>query len=185
MGSQAKIHDSKALLDTKAALASFVEAVTAALATMDSDMSRVGLWLQQDRPLHWKHEIRRREEKVLAAKAAIHRKIISQAPEPVSLVLERKAVAKAQERLDSARARWEASKRWATVWEREAQLFKGGVGDLSAAIHARVPHAMQRLERMLLSLEQYERLEAPKAPEAEGEAGTDETSRPSSGKGHD
>ena len=87
MGTQARIHDSKALLDAKAALVAFVEAVTTAIAGVDADVSRLSLWLNQDRPMHWKHEIRRWEDQVLAAKTDVQRKIISQAPEPVSLVL--------------------------------------------------------------------------------------------------
>jgi hypothetical protein len=168
MGSKARIHDSKALLETKAALAAFIEAATAALASMDADVSRVSLWLNQDRPMHWKHEIRKREDQVLAAKTDMQRKIIAQAPEPVSLVLERKAVARAQERVESARRRQEATRRWAPAWEREAQLYKSGLADLSAALHGELPKAMQRLERMMLALEQYERLDAPRAPEEPG-----------------
>jgi hypothetical protein len=161
MGSKARIHDSKALLETKAAVASFIETVNAALSSMDADVSRVSLWLNQDRPSHWKHEIRRREDQVMAIKTDMHRKIIAQAPEPVSLVLERKALAKAQERVEEARRRQEASRRWGVSWEREAQLYKSGLVDLLAALHGILPKGIHRLERMLLTLEQYERLEAP------------------------
>jgi hypothetical protein len=118
--------------------------------------------------MHWKYEIRKREDQVLAAKTDMQRKIIAQAPEPVSLVLERKAVARAQERVDSARRRQEATRRWAPAWEREAQLYKSGLADLSAALHGELPKAMQRLERMMIALEQYERLDAPRAPEEPG-----------------
>ncbi|MCX5690189.1 MAG: hypothetical protein NTV94_10480, partial [Planctomycetota bacterium] len=68
MSTKARIHDSKALLDTKAALVQFVEQVTAAVAGMDADVARLSMWLHQDRPMHWKHEIRRREDLVLNAK---------------------------------------------------------------------------------------------------------------------
>jgi hypothetical protein len=168
MGTQARIHDSKALLDAKAALVAFVEAVTTAIAGVDADVSRLSLWLNQDRPMHWKHEIRRREDQVLAAKTDIQRKIISQAPEPVSLVLERKAVARCQERVDEARRRLEQVKRWSPKWEKDSHLYKSGVAALSEALHRDIPMAIQRLEKMLLALEAYERLEAPSGDVASG-----------------
>lgn len=168
MSTRARIHDSKALLDTKVALVQFVEQVTAAVAGMDADVARLSMWLHQDRPMHWKHEIRRREDLVLNAKTDIQRKIISQAPEPVSLVLERKAVARAQERVEQARQRFESVKRWSPKWEREAQLYKGGVSQLHEAINRDIPAALNRLEKMLIALENYERMEAPA-----GAAGSD------------
>jgi hypothetical protein len=159
--STARIHDSKALLDTKAALVKFVEQVTGALAGMDADVGRVTMWLHHERLAHWKHEIRKREDAVMAAKTEIQRKIIAAAPEPVSLILERKAVARAQERVDEARRRLENTKRWSPKWEREAMIYKGGTQSLGEAINRDIPLAMNRLEKMLLALEAYQRMEAP------------------------
>lgn len=162
------MYDSRALLDAKAALVKFAEQVTAAISSMDAEVARLGMWLDQERPAHWKHELRRREDKVLAAKIDIQRKIIAQAPEPVSLLLERKVVHRAQARADEARKRFERVKQWSPRWEREAMMFKTSIAALSDATHRDIPLAMARLEKMLLALEAYERI-AP--PDSAGENG--------------
>jgi hypothetical protein len=161
MSTQVRIYDSRALLDTKAALVKFAEQVTGALANVDSDISRLSQWLHQERPAYWKHEIRKREDKVLAAKTDIQRKIISQAPEPPSLVLERRVLQRAQASVDGARARLEKVKQWSPRWERDALLYKTSVSALSEALYRDIPLALSRLEQMMLSLEAYERLAPP------------------------
>lgn len=161
MSTQARIYNSKALLDAKAALVKFAEQVTGALASVDSDISRLSQWLHQERPAYWKHEIRRREDKVLAAKTEIQRKIISQAPEPPSLVLERKVLQRAVASTEQARQRLEKVKQWAPRWERDALLYKTSTSGLSEALYRDIPAALARLEQMLLSLEAYARLAPP------------------------
>jgi|GEM_PF-1532508 len=168
MGTQVRIYDRRALLDAKAALVKFAEQVGAALASMDSDVARLGQWLHQDRPSHWKREIRQREDGVLAAKTDIQRKIIAQAPEPVSLILERKVVQRAQAYTEEAKRRYQKVKQWGPRWERDSLLYKTTVSGLTDAINRDIPLALNRLEKMLLALEAYERIAPP-----DGGDGTD------------
>src|SRR5262245_43603378 len=120
MSERANVHALEALKEAKAALARFAEDAGAILATVDSDIARMGQWLTHDRPAHWKREVRKREEAVQAARQEISRKQLVQAPEPASTILERKELARCQRRVESARQKQEATRRWATVWEKES-----------------------------------------------------------------
>lgn len=158
MPERAKITDIEALRDLKAALAVFAEEVRTTLSGVDAEVGRVGQWLTHERPAHWKHEIRRREDKVQAAKAAIAAKQLARAPEPVSVAQERKDLQRAQSTLDEGQHRAAAVKRWASVWDREAQLYKSSCSGLTETLERDVPMGISRLERMMQALEAYLRV---------------------------
>ncbi|MBL9001363.1 MAG: hypothetical protein JNK25_09535 [Phycisphaerae bacterium] len=161
MSESARIHSFRALTDAKAALIKFADEASAALASMDADVQRVSGWLASDRPAFWKAEVRRREDAVNKARGEIERKRLVRAPEPASVVEERKAWERAKERLAQAQHRAEAVRRWAPRWEREAMMYKGSCQALSEAIHRDIPLALARLDKMLAALEAYSRLAPP------------------------
>jgi hypothetical protein len=157
----ARIHNTRALMDAKAALVKFAEEAGAAIASMDSDVQRISIWLGTDRPYHWKKEIRRREDLVAKARAEISRKQIVRAPEPASIVEERRALQRAQQYLEEAQRRAEATRRWASRWERDAMMYKGSVAGLCEALARDIPMACARLDRMADALEAYQRIAPP------------------------
>lgn len=157
----ARVHNSQSLLDTKFAIIKFIDSIHAAMASVDSEVSRTTQWLNQDRIPHWKRELRRREDHVQVCKNAIAAKQLARMPDPADTTLERRALRRAEDRVESARRRLEASKRWAPVWEREAANYKMGCSKLSDSLHRDLPNALARLEAMVLALERYEALAAP------------------------
>jgi hypothetical protein len=161
MSDAARIHSFRALTDAKAALLKFADEATAALSSMDADVQRVSGWLASDRPSHWKAEVRRREDEVNKARGEIERKRLVRAPEPASVVDERKAWERAKQRLVEAQRRAEAVREWAPRWEREAMMYKGSCQALSEAINRDIPLACARLDKMLSALETYARLAPP------------------------
>lgn len=173
MAESARVLSTDALKGAKAALAEFAEDVAATLAGVDSDIARVSHWISHDRLAHWKREHRRREDGAAHARSEIMRKQIIAAPEPASVVDERRAYERAKRRVEEADRKLAAVRRWAPVWEREALLYKGSCQPLAEAIHRDVPIAMARLERMLSSLEAYGRLAPPRAEGKEGAAESD------------
>lgn len=158
MAERAKVSDVGILRDMKIALVKFAEEVRTTLSGVDSEVQRVGQWLTHERPAHWKHEIRRREDKVQHAKAAIATKQLARAPDPVSVAQERKDLQKAQHHLDEGQHRAAAVKRWAPVWDREAQLYKSSCSGLGETLERDVPQGVARLERMVKALEDYLRV---------------------------
>jgi hypothetical protein len=158
---RASIQSVEALKDAKAALAEFTDAVTQTLASVDADINRVSQWLTQDRPAYWKAVIRRREDEVAKAHAAIMRKRIIAAPEPASVVEEHKAWDKAKRRLAAAQKKLDNVRRWQPIWEREALLYKTSCRGLAEAVHRDMPGAAARLESMMKSLDEYLRILPP------------------------
>ena len=158
MAERAKVSDVAVLKDMKIALVKFAEEIRTTLSGVDSEVQRVGQWLTHERPSYWKHEIRRREDKVQHAKAAIATKQLARAPDPVSVAQERKDLQKVQRQLDEGEHRAAAVKRWAPVWDREAQLYKSSCSGLGETLERDVPSGVARLERMVKALEDYLRV---------------------------
>lgn len=171
MADRAKVLSTDAMRDAKAALAEFAEAVAYTVSSVNTEAERMSQWLSQDRMLHWKREVRRWNDEVEMAKAAIMRKRIIAAPEPASIVDERKALERAQRRLETARRKLENTKRWDRLWDRELAKCRGGWQSLAAAVRRNIPKASARLDRMVASLEAYARL-APPSQESPAHPGT-------------
>src|SRR5829696_5010141 len=117
---KARVHNIPVLKEVKTAIVEFADSIVGVIATMDSDIGRMSQWLSQDRPAHWKGEVRRREDAVMKAKMEIERKRLIAAPAPASLALEQRVLQRAQARLGEAQKRLAATKKWAPLWDRQA-----------------------------------------------------------------
>lgn len=157
----ARVISSEALKQAKAAMVEFSDSIIAALSSVDADINRVSFWLNQDRPAHWKRQVRLREEDINRIKTEIMRKRIIAAPEPASVVEEEKALDRAKQKLAHAQSKYDAVRRWAPVWDREAMMYKTSTHGLTEYLHRDIPSAVGRLERMLDALEAYAQIAPP------------------------
>jgi|KBSSwiStaDraftv2_1062776.scaffolds.fasta_scaffold509629_3 hypothetical protein len=176
--SGARLYNTEALKEVKAALADFTESVGQTLASVDADINRISQWLTQDRPAYWKREVRKCEDAVAHAQTDIMRKRIIAAPEPASVVEEQKVLNRARQRLAEAQRKLDNVRRWAPVWEREALLYKTACRGLTEASHRDIPAAAARLDAMMTSLEAYLRLAAPQGDSDRPVTADDETQTP-------
>jgi len=157
----ANIRSIEALKQAKAALAKFAEDAGALLASVDSDVARMGQWLTHERPAHWKSQVRKREEMVQAARQEISRKQLAAAPEPASTVLERRALQRAQEKLAEAQKRQQNTRRWIGVWDKESLMARGAISQLNDFVRVDIPKAIARIDRMMEQVEEYLAIQAP------------------------
>ncbi len=155
MAERARLHDISILMEARSAVAAFADEVRRALGAVDADVQRVSQWLSLERPAYWKAEVRRREDAVNQARAAIAKKQISRAPEPASVVEERQELQRQQRRLEEARQRQEAVKRWAPIWDKEAQMYKSSCASVTEWLGRDAPAAMARLDAMMKALDAY------------------------------
>src|SRR3954471_18191927 len=102
---KARVQHLPVLKEVKAALVEFIESVSTTLTSVDADVGRVTQWLHQERPAHWKAEIRKRTDAVGSARQEGERKRLIAHPTPADVTLERKAVDRAKERLAEAERR--------------------------------------------------------------------------------
>ncbi|MGH7241924.1 MAG: hypothetical protein ACREJD_00720 [Phycisphaerales bacterium] len=180
MSDSARISSVAPLRDLKVALNEFIEQINVAFASVDSEIGRMGQWLQQERPAYYKAAVRRVEDAVTRAKGDISRKQYMRAPEPVSVVEERKALEKLKRRLEELQRKQDAVRKWAPRWEREAMMYKSTCRPLTEFVSATLPRAIDRLEKMATAIEDYLRLQAaspdlkPVDASAFGESWTDQ-----------
>lgn len=159
MGDSARITSVQPLRDMKAALGEFIDAVNVAFANVDAEIGRMSQWLQHERPGYYKHAVRRATDAVTKAKSELSRKQYMRAPEPVSVVEEKKQVEKLKRRLEELERKQDMVRQWGPRFEREAMLYKSSCRALSELVSATLPKAIQRLEKMAQAIEDYVRLQ--------------------------
>lgn len=161
MHGPAKVISTQALLDAKAALLDFASQAHAAYISVDADVARMGDRLHRELPAKWKAECRKRHEEVEQWKQEISRKRLIAAPEPASVVFEQKKMRHAEARLEVARRKEANTRKWAMMWDKQAQQYRGACRALNDALASDIPKAVARLESMLKSLEEYAKMMAP------------------------
>lgn len=164
--SSANVNSTRALAEAKAALDWFAREAAGALGESDSELQRTLGWLQREALPHWERQIKQREQEVQSARSEFYRQQLIANPNTPSALRERKAWDRAKLRVEEARARAKAVRRWLIQWERESALYKGQVAPLNEALMHDLPAATARLQRLLEVLEQYATLRAPEAGEA-------------------
>jgi hypothetical protein len=156
MDSQVRVASLDRFRDFRAAYAKFGDAAQQALLTVEMEIRRMLDWLAKDQVAYWKGEIRRREEKLNEAKAALHRKritatfgnVVQDADEIV-------AVRRAKEKLEAAEAKLKLVKQWYLIVEQEVQEYRPPAQQLANVLEADVPKALSSLDRMMDSIEGY------------------------------
>lgn len=161
MHGPAKVISTQALLDAKAALLEFAAQAHAAYISVDADVARMGDRLHRELPAKWKAECRKRHDEVEQWKQEISRKRLIAAPEPASVVFEQKKMRYAEARLEVARRKEANTRKWAMMWDKQAQQYRGSCRALNDALASDIPKAVARLETMLQLLEDYAKLVAP------------------------
>ena len=78
-----------------------------------------------------------------------------------SVVDEKKALQRAERRLEDARLKLKATKKWIRLLEREQALYKGNVSGFASAVERDLPHAVGLLKKMSENLEQYVSMAPP------------------------
>ena len=158
-------------------LIDFIDIGSSSLTEAESDIEKCIGWLQNDRIPHWTRQIRKRQELLTRAKGDLYRKQMQSTSKDgkPSVVDEKRALRRAEERLNEAQRRMQLSKRWTRTLEREFALYKGGVSGFSTAVERDLPHAAGLLKKMTENLEKYlalsppdlSRLLAPESPAKE------------------
>jgi len=157
MSEQVKVADVEVIERFRAALLTAAEAFGLALQDAEAEVDRTVNWVEGDRVETWKRRIRKAQDEVVACKGALYRKQeIKATPEArPSVVDERKALERAQRRLEFAEERLRASKRWAIELPRQAIVFKGALAPMQTALDRDIPQLAAMMRRMSEHLEDY------------------------------
>ena len=161
MDNAAKVTSIEALLQFKAALIDFIEAVQLSLGEANSDVNRVQGWLRNDRDIYWKQQIRYRNNRLSDAKSELMRAEISASDTRASAIVERKMVAKWKRLVEEAEQKVLSIKQWSFKLEREMPIFKGRCQSLARIVEGDLPKALAKLDRLSTALEKYVKIAPP------------------------
>lgn len=158
------------------ALRAFAEEATAALDDLGLDLHRAVQWIEYDQKDYWTQELRRAETAASEAKINLERRRMFRVGDQTPSCREEKmAVEAARRRVEIARQKLEAVKRWGRAVEQEAIECRGAVAPLAGWLQAEVPRAIAALRNMGGALAAYVDLEprASDSSEAQRENSSD------------
>jgi hypothetical protein len=162
MSSQASVRSIDALKEFRVALALYGEDTLAALGAVDAEVRRTVRWLEQERPVYWQEQIKRRREAVSMAKAEVFRRQLQKRPDYTPPMSEQKEnLRRAEASLQDAEKRLAAVKKWQPALQHAVLEYHACVQRLKDLSAADVPSAVNLLSRLIDALEAYLRVQPP------------------------
>jgi len=154
-------------IDAVGEMAAVVDAfrheANAVLEGLEMEIRRALEWIHHDRHEHWNHQVHRGWDRITEARIQLQnamatRRIGDHAP---ACVDEKKALARAKQRLEIAQHKVEAVRRFAREIDRAVDEYRGARVPLAGWLEADVPKALAALRRMMANLEDYLAVPAP------------------------
>jgi hypothetical protein len=164
MSRSANVRSIAALKEFRGSLGKFAEQTSLSLDEALGETQRALHWLREDCFRYWKKQAFERHEAHVQAKLNLKRKKIFDRTlqgSPSSCIDERKALKKAELRLEMAQRKLKRTRYWIQQLDRDAADFKGIIQGLRSMVDADLPQARARLDNMIHSLEAYVRLAPP------------------------
>jgi len=161
MSRAARVRSIDALQVYGAALRSFGEEATTALAELEMEVYRAVQWIRHDQKEYWTQQIRRAEAEVAEARINLERRRMFRVGDRrPSCDEEKAALEAAKRRLRIAQQKREAVRRWGQLLERELTDYRGGIAPLAAWLQTELPKGLALLQRLGRALESYVRAES-------------------------
>jgi hypothetical protein len=124
------------------------------------DLHRILQWIEYDQKDYWTQELRRAEQAVTEARLNLERaRMFRFGDSQPSCYEEKKALEAAKRRVELARSKLEAVKRWGRLMEHEATECRSAVAPLAHWVQTDAPRAAALLRRLSGALESYVGLE--------------------------
>jgi hypothetical protein len=162
MSSQASVHSIDALKDLRVALALYGEDTLGALGAVEAEVRRTDRWLQEDRPVYWHEQIKRRREQVAMARSEVFKRNLQKRPDYTPPMSEQKEnLRKAEASLQDAEKRLALVRKWQPAMRHAVLEYHASIQRLKDLAASDIPRAVNLLSRMIDSLEAYLRVVAP------------------------
>jgi hypothetical protein len=162
MSSQAAVHSIDELKNLRVALALYGEDTLATLGAVEAEVRRTLRWLQEERPVYWQEQIKRRREQVALAKSEVFRRNLQKRPDYTPPMSEQKeALRKAEASLQDAEKRLAMVRKWQPVFNQAILEYHASIQRLKDLAAADVPRAVNVLTRIVDALEAYLRVTPP------------------------
>jgi hypothetical protein len=162
MSSQVSVRSIESLKDLRVALALYSEDTLGALGAVEAEVRRTLRWLQEERPVYWAEQIKRRREQVSAARAEVFKKNLQKRADYNPPMSEQKEnLRKAEVSLQDAEKRLAAVRKWQPLFKQAALEYHASIQRLKDLSASDVPRAVNVLTLMIDSLESYLRVAPP------------------------
>jgi len=162
MNNQADVRSTEQLKQFRAALALYSEDTLAALGAVEMEARRVLQWLQHDRPVYWREQIKKRREQVAAAKAEVFRRQLAKTAHNNPSFSEQKEILRqAEANLRDAEMRAAQVKKWDPILRQAILEYHGSIRRIKDLASGDIPRASLRLGRIIEALEAYLRVSLP------------------------
>jgi methionyl-tRNA synthetase len=173
MAQRAHVNSIDAIRDVRAALIRFVDEARNALGATDVQINRNLNWILQEQPAYWKMEIKRRQQALSEARAALHRKRLQARPgSAVQDTEEKELLRKAEHRLEEAEQKLEKVKKWAPVFQHAVNEYFGRSRPFGDYLSGDLQRSIEVLDRMITALDAYVAMAPPSMPNLTPESGT-------------
>lgn len=134
----------------------FDETCRNALEGVRSDVGRIQDWLRREQAVHWKHQLRKREDLVERARREYIQARHGSGPmRKQSCVDEKKALDRALKLKEEAEEKLRAVKKWTMTIDHKAAKALGPCVALSSTLSKLTPKALARLDQMMDNLDDY------------------------------
>jgi len=159
---QARLTRIDAVRDMAVAVDAFRTEAIAALENLDMEIRRTLEWIHHDRHEHWNHQVRRGWERITEARVQLQqamtaRRIDERDP---ACIDEKKALARAKQRLETAQEKVEAVRHCARAIDHAVDEYRGARTPLASWLDSESSKALAALRRMMDNLEDYLALQA-------------------------
>ncbi len=157
MSDSARVGSLDELRRFRGTLCKLADELRGAIHAADADIARASQWLSDSQTRHWNQQVRIRTEEFGRARSALARKQSERSAldARVSCVEEEKALQKAGRRLEEAKQKVAATKRWTRKLEEAVFGYQPLAHGLMSALEVDVPRGLARLDEMGRALEAY------------------------------
>ena len=164
MSAPAQVHSSDAIDAFRVAVALFEERVQGSIESLESQLQRAVDWIENERPAHWRRQLREAEDGVHDAKMELERCLMMTVAGDRPTCREQKdAVQQWKLRVEYCREKLESVRKWQRSFKRELLENHGRLGQLRRVVEFDLPQARGVLTKIVRQIDQYQ-LERP--PEA-------------------
>jgi hypothetical protein len=172
MSSQTSVHSIDALKDFRVALALYSEDTLAALGAVEAEVRRTVRWLEQERPVYWQEQIKRRREQVSMARAEVFRRQLQKRPDYTPPMSEQQEnLRRAEASLADAEKRLTMVRKWQPLLQHAVLEYHATAQRLKDLAAADLPEGVNLLGRLIDALEAYLRVQPPSGAVSEAEPG--------------
>jgi hypothetical protein len=155
MPEAANIKSLDGLRDFRVALIDFIDKAKRATSSAESEINHMHSWLNNTQLMHWKHSIRRAEEKLSQAKSELFRATISQPDNPRGPTDQIKLVRKRKEEIATAQRKLQNTQRWVRIVEHEIHEYRSAMAPLTASLDGELQKAVVKIDNAINSIELY------------------------------